>query len=98
MPFVYILYSPLYNQFYTGATTVAVERRLEWHIGKHYENNFTTKTQDWELFFEIDCDTINQAFKIEKHIKAMKSKKYITDLKKYPEMAEKLKLKYASTW
>jgi putative endonuclease len=96
MPFVYILYSPSYSQFYIGATTVAVEGRLERHISKHYENNFTTKTQDWELFFEIECSTMNQALKIEKHIKAMKSKKYITDLKKYPEMAEKLKLKYAA--
>ena len=97
MPFVYILYSPSCNQFYTGATTVAVESRLEWHLIKHYENNFTTKTQDWELFFEIECDTMNQAFKIEKHIKGMKSKKYIADLKKYPAISEKLKLKYPAT-
>ena len=97
MPFVYILYSPSSNQFYTGATTVAVESRLEWHLIKHYENNFTTKTQDWEQFFEIECDNMNQALKIEKHIKSMKSKKYITDLKKYPEISEKLKLKYSST-
>ena len=97
MPFVYILYSPSYNQFYTGATIIAVESRLERHLAKHYENNFTTKTQDWELFFEIECDSMNQAFKIEKHIKGMKSKKYITDLKKYSAISEKLKLKYSTT-
>jgi putative endonuclease len=97
MPFVYILYSPSYNQFYTGATTIAVERRLDRHLFEYYENNFTAKTQDWELFFEIECDSMSQAFKIESHIKAMKSKKYITDLKKYPAISEKLKLKYPST-
>jgi putative endonuclease len=96
MPCVYILYSPSCDQFYTGATTIAVENRLERHLIKHYENNFTTKTQEWELFFEIECDTINQALKIEKHIKSMKRKIYIANLKKYPDMSEKLKLKYAT--
>ena len=97
MPFVYILYSPSCNQFYIGATTVAVESRLEWHLIKHYENNFTTKAQDWELFYQVECGSLTQALKIEKHIKSMKSKKYITDLKKYPGISEKLKLKYSST-
>ena len=95
MPCVYILYSPSCNQFYIGVTTIAVETRLERHLIKHYENNFTTKTQDWALFFEIECDTISQALKIEKHIKSMKSKIYIINLKKCPDMSEKLKLKYA---
>jgi putative endonuclease len=31
--------------------------------------------------------------KIERHIKKMKSKKYIQNLKKYPEMVEKLLIK-----
>jgi len=33
---------------------------------------------------------------IEKHIKSIKSKVYIENLIKYPEMAEKLKGKYSS--
>jgi putative endonuclease len=37
---------------------------------------------------------MKQAFQIEKHIKRMKSKKYIKDLKKFPDISEKLKLKY----
>ena len=32
---------------------------------------------------------------VEEHIKSMKSKKYIQNLKKYPEMVEKLKDKYS---
>jgi len=35
------------------------------------------------------------AGKIEIHIKKMKSKKYIQDLKKYPEIAQKLLKKYS---
>ncbi len=35
------------------------------------------------------------AGKIENHIKKMKSKKYIKDLKKYPEIAQKLIKKYS---
>ena len=96
MPCVYILYSPSCDQFYTGATTIAVEDRLERHLVKYYENKFTAKIQDWEVFFEIECESMKQAFKIEKHIKRMKSKKYITDLKKYPAISEKLKLKYST--
>ena len=94
MPCLYILYSPSYDKFYTGATTLAAENRLERHLEKYYENKFTGKISDWELFFEIDCDSMKQAMQIEKHIKKMKSKKYLNDLKKFPEISEKLKMKY----
>jgi putative endonuclease len=39
---------------------------------------------------------MKQALRIEKHIKNMKSKKYIEDIKKYPEITERLKEKYCS--
>ena len=96
MPCVYILYSLSCNQFYTGATSIAVENRLERHLVKYYENKFTAKEQDWEVFFVIDCETMKQAFQIEKHIKRMKSKKYINDLKKFPGISEKLKIQYSN--
>ena len=94
MPCLYILYSPSYDKFYTGATTLAAENRLERHLEKYYENKFTGKISDWELFFEIDCNSMKQALQIEKHIKKMKSKKYLVDLKQFPEMSERLKTKY----
>ena len=96
MPCVYILYSLSCNQFYTGATSIAVENRLERHLVKYYENKFTAKEQDWEVFFVIDCETMKQAFQIEKHIKRMKSKKYINDLKNFPGISEKLKIQYSN--
>ena len=46
--------------------------------------------------FEISCKDQTQALAIEKHIKLMKSKVYIENLIKYPEMTEKLKNKYSS--
>ena len=97
MPCVYILYSPSHDKYYTGATTIAAENRLERQLDKYYENKFTEKISDWDLFFKIDCDSMKQAMQIEKHIKKMKSKKYIIDLKKFPEILEKLKLRYADS-
>jgi putative endonuclease len=42
----------------------------------------------------IPCDTIEQAVFIESKIKRMKSRKYIENLKKYPEIVEKMLRKY----
>jgi hypothetical protein len=39
---------------------------------------------------EFLCATFTQARRIENHIKRMKSRKYIMNLKTYPEMMEKL--------
>ncbi len=56
---------------------------------------FTAKADDWILFEKIDCESKGQALAIEKHIKAMKSKIYIKNIQRYPEMKLKLKAKYA---
>jgi len=42
----------------------------------------------------MECENKTQALAIEKHIKSMKSKIYIENLKKYPEMVTKLLIKY----
>ena len=56
-------------------------------------NSFTKIAEDWELFLKIECKDIFEARKIERHIKKMKSKKYLENLKKYPEIIKKLKEK-----
>ena len=94
MAFVYILYSPKNDTFYIGATTVSVEERLHRHLEHYYENKFTAGINDWEIFFQTQCATIQQSMLIERHIKKMKSKTYIRNLKKFPEIIEKLKIKY----
>lgn len=47
-----------------------------------------------ELIFTIECVTKHQGLSIEKHIKSMKSRIYIQNLLKYPEMKFKLLEKY----
>ena len=91
----YILYSKKLDRFYVGSTSVETNLRLQRHLAKYYGNEkFTAKTDDWVLFFDIKCKSFSQAQKIEKHIKLMKSKKYIENLKKYPEISMKLLEQY----
>jgi putative endonuclease len=94
MPCVYIIYSHKINTFYIGLTTDNFELRIEKHNNKFYENKFTSKGIPWERFLVIECLTISQAVKIEKHIKDMKSRKYFFSLKTYPEIINKLLEKY----
>jgi putative endonuclease len=82
------------DRFYTGATSLSIKDRLERHLTKFYAKKFTATTSDWELFYQIPCSSLKQAMNIEKHIKRMKSKMYIQNLKEYPALAEKLQLRY----
>ena len=94
MPFyVYILYSNKLGRFYTG-TTDNVDLRLEQHNSAIYADSFSIKGIPWVLFYMIECSNSRQAYMIEKHIKNMKSAKYINNLKMYPEISEKLLTKY----
>lgn len=93
--FVYILYSEKLNRFYTGSTS-NIDIRLDFH--KNSENHkYTHNANDWLLMFSTECNNKSQMLSIEKHIKQMKSKVYIQNLMKYPEMIEKLKLQYLSS-
>jgi putative endonuclease len=91
MCFCYILFSPSIDKFYIGSTTHSVESRIAKHNTAFYPgNHFTHQTSDWELYLAIPCINSIMAKRIENHIKRMKSKKYIRDLKRYPELIEKL--------
>ena len=93
MASVYILYSKSLNQFHIGSTK-NLQQRLTYHLQKEFKGSYTVKANDWELFFEISDLSLTTAIKIEAHIKRMKSRKYLTDLKEYPEMKERLIQKY----
>jgi putative endonuclease len=95
MFWVYILYSPSRDLFYTGYTTLTAEERLDRHLKEYYGSKFTASVKDWELFYQLECISTRQAIQIEKHIKRMKSKKYITDLKRFPTISQNLLIKYA---
>jgi putative endonuclease len=94
MACVYILYSPSKDRFYNGASTLSASERLDRHLNDYNDGKFTSVADDWTLYLEIFCALMKQALLIEKHIKNMKSKKYIANLRSYPEIIEKLKTRY----
>lgn len=94
MHFVYIIHSPSKETYYIGETS-DIQIRIQWHNSGQFKNSHTKIANDWILFYSIACINIEQARKIEKHIKSMKSKTYLLNLKKYPEITEKLLLKYS---
>ena len=93
MACVYILFSESADKYYIGSTK-ELAQRISYHMHKEFATGYTAKYQDWRLFHKIDNLTITQARKIESHIKRMKSRKYIENLKRYPEIGKKLLDKY----
>ena len=94
MAAVYILQSLSKNRFYIGSC-LNLKVRLLQHKNNFYSNSYTRRADDWKLFFSLDNLEYESARKIERHIKNMKSAVYIKNLKIYPEMSEKLILKYS---
>ncbi len=87
----YIIYSKQIDRFYIGVTQDSILRRIDFHNSAKYgKNKFTAKANDWELFLKIDVTNIQHALKIERKIKSMKSRIYIQNLSKYPELIEKV--------
>ena len=96
MCFCYVLYSQSLDRFYTGSTILNLTDRLKKHLSQYYgKNKFTSGIDDWTIYLEIPCESIDQARKIELHIKRMKSSRYIRNLKVYPELVIKLKHRFA---
>ena len=58
------------------------------------KENSPIKQMNWELIYTIECKSKEQGLSIEKHIKVMKSRIYIQNVMKYPEMTTKLLEKY----
>ena len=87
----YILYSKILNRYYVGATHENVEERLEKHnkhgYGKH---RYTAVTNDWEIYLILETKDYSHAIRVERKIKSMKSRVYIENLKKYPELQQKV--------
>ena len=94
MHIVYILHSKKLDRFYTGFSS-NLEERFEFHENA-LPHKFTAKAKDWGLYVHIACKNKKQALGVETHIKNMKSRTYIENLKIYPEMVTKLLQKYKS--
>jgi putative endonuclease len=67
-----------------------LSERVDQHLSKHFPDAFTAKARDWKIYFYLESLSYEQARKIEAHIKRMKSKRYIENLKRFPELTEKL--------
>ncbi len=93
MATVYILYSQKLDRYYIGSCK-ELTQRISQHQNKEFINSFTSKVDDWELFYFVEGLNEKCARKIESHIKQMRNRIYYNNLKKYPEIIEKLKEKY----
>ena len=89
MASVYILFSEKLNKYYVGSC-LEISQRLADHKSKKYSDSYTGKADDWVLFYSIIDLKYEQARLIESHIKKMKSKSYIENLKKYADISRKL--------
>jgi putative endonuclease len=90
MPFCYIIYSSKLKRFYTGAC-INLQERIDAHnTAKYGPSKYSSKANDWTLFLDIQVDSYDHALRIERKIKAMKSAVYKQNLKKYPEMVQRL--------
>ncbi|MBN2728411.1 MAG: GIY-YIG nuclease family protein [Bacteroidales bacterium] len=92
MATVYILYSQSIDSYYVGSC-IDLEKRIIEHNSGAYDNSFTKRAKDWLIYYSYDLD-FELARKIESHIKKMKSRKYYENLKKFPEIMQKLIEKY----
>ena len=93
MAAVYILFSEKLNRYYVGSCMEISERLFD-HKSKKYSDSYTAKADDWELFYYLLDLNYNQARLIESHIKKMKSRTYVENLKKYEDIVRKLKELY----
>ena len=74
---LYILYSEKLDKYYVGAC-INFERRLYEHNIGH--SAYTSRGVPWNLVYSEEYETLPEALRREKGIKAMKSRKYIEQL------------------
>ena len=87
MYLVYIIYSQKLSRHYVG-TTDNVEQRLIEHNSVLYQNSFTSRGIPWELKWKTKLLISEVAYKLERLIKAMKSKKFIEKLIIQPQIID----------
>lgn len=87
----YILFSQKLDKFYVGVTTDDIHERIAKHNESKYgQHRYTSTVDDWVLFLDIVVEDFAHAVRMERKVKAMKSSKYIQNLKKFPELLEKI--------
>lgn len=87
MHFLYIIYSPTADKFYTGETN-NVPARLELHNSHKKLKTITKAASDWEIKFIFPCKTKDDAIYLQRFIKKMKSRKFIQRVLENSEILE----------
>ena len=87
MYFVYIIFSERLNRYYVGTTDDVGERLVE-HNSNFYKNSFTSKGIPWDLRLKTNPISSERAYRLERFIKSMKSKKFKEKLMASPEMLD----------
>lgn len=94
MHFVYVIKSLVDDSFYVGETA-ELEKRLHLHNSEELNIGFTKNKIPWEYHFVLKVKNKCVAKKIERHIKKMKSRKYLNNLVVFPEIGNKLVQRYS---
>ena len=90
MATVHILHSLTINQYYIGSC-LNFPQRLAEHLSNKNSTAFTKRATDWKVFLTIENLEYAHARKLERHIKKMKSRKYLENLLLFPEMIERVR-------
>jgi putative endonuclease len=74
--YVYILYSPSLDKFYTGMSKFSVKRKRQHVKG---QSSWTSKADDWIEVWKTQVDDSASARELEKKIKKRGAKRYLQD-------------------
>ncbi|WP_420917741.1 GIY-YIG nuclease family protein [Robiginitalea aestuariiviva] len=89
MYYVYIIKSAKDGSFYIGST-YHPEDRILWHNDPERNTGKSRSKMPWEYFLIMEVPNNRVGLRLEKHIKRMKSRKYIQNLKDYQDLRTKL--------
>ena len=89
MHFLYIIYSPTADKYYTGETN-DFPARLELHNNHKNLKAFTKAASDWERKLIFKCETKKDAVFLERYVKRMKSRKFIEKIIEQPEILKEI--------
>jgi putative endonuclease len=92
-PVVYIIYSKSLDKYYVGKSE-NFGLRLEIHNSDGNEK-WSKAGRPWTAYLVIACVSFKQAGKIERYVKAQKSRKYLVQLRENPDYVSNLLRRFA---
>ena len=79
MHFVNNIYTAAFDRYYVGESIDPIER-INQHNKGFYKSSSTSFAKDWQVKFVLPVRSKEDAIKIERYIKSMKSKAFIVKL------------------